>query len=143
MKRRELNNLICILLAVILCCSLLVGCGNKAGDQTITLTIWHVYGEQSDSPLNDLIDEFFPVFLIQLAVPGQLGCLFHNSVLQSHECSIIGYHLLLLSAMRLQFLILGCVHGRQIVISILCKNHDTFLTILYCTKSEGIFIELL
>ena len=92
---------------------------------------------------NDLIDEFFPVFLIQLAVPGQLGCLFHNSVLQSHECSIIGYHLLLLSAMRLQFLILGCVHDRQIVVSILCKNHDTFLTILYCTKSEGIFIELL
>ena len=34
------------------------GCGNKSADKTITLTIWHVYGEQASSPLNELIDEF-------------------------------------------------------------------------------------
>ena len=27
-------------------------------DNPVTLTIWHVYGEQSDSPMNRLIDEF-------------------------------------------------------------------------------------
>lgn len=30
----------------------------KASSDTVTLTIWHVYGAQTDSPLNDLIDEF-------------------------------------------------------------------------------------
>ena len=34
------------------------GCGKDKSDKTITLNIWHVYGEQADSPLNDLIDEF-------------------------------------------------------------------------------------
>jgi hypothetical protein len=37
----------------------LTGCGTvitKA--DPVTLTLWHVYGEQTDSPLNDLIDEF-------------------------------------------------------------------------------------
>ena len=30
----------------------------KASSDPVTLTIWHVYGAQTDSPLNDLIDEF-------------------------------------------------------------------------------------
>lgn len=37
----------------------LTGCGTvitKA--DPVTLTLWHVYGEQTDSPLNDLVDEF-------------------------------------------------------------------------------------
>ena len=47
-------------LSVMVLCILSAGC---AGEQVvagapITLTIWHVYGEQTDSPLNDLIDEF-------------------------------------------------------------------------------------
>lgn len=33
------------------------GCGNRV-DQPITLSIWHVYGGQTNSPLNDLITEF-------------------------------------------------------------------------------------
>ncbi|MBR4993434.1 MAG: extracellular solute-binding protein [Lachnospiraceae bacterium] len=37
----------------------LVGCGEeRASSSPITLTIWHVYGEQTASPLNDLIKEF-------------------------------------------------------------------------------------
>ncbi len=52
------SRILCIILAVILCCSLMAGCGSVSGDHTITLTIWHVYGEQAYSPLNDLIDEF-------------------------------------------------------------------------------------
>lgn len=36
------------------------GCGGAGseGEQPETITIWHVYGAQTDSPLNDLIDEF-------------------------------------------------------------------------------------
>lgn len=34
------------------------GCSGKADKEPVTLTIWHVYGDQTNSPLNDLIDEF-------------------------------------------------------------------------------------
>ena len=33
-------------------------CGNEKREEPISLTIWHVYGDQTDSPLNDLIKEF-------------------------------------------------------------------------------------
>jgi hypothetical protein len=42
---------------------------------------------------NDLIDKLFLVFLVQLAIPCKSGCLFHDSVFQSYEGSIIGYHI--------------------------------------------------
>lgn len=45
--------------AVILSC--LTGCSEKSEldpDNPVTLTMWHVYGEQADSPMNRLIDEF-------------------------------------------------------------------------------------
>ena len=46
----------------LLCASalpLLGGCKTApSNDQPTTVTIWHVYGAQTDSPLNDLIDEF-------------------------------------------------------------------------------------
>ena len=35
-----------------------VGCGNPDNRELVTVTIWHVYGGQAESPLNDLIDEF-------------------------------------------------------------------------------------
>lgn len=40
------------------CCCL--GCSNTAAKEETptTITVWHVYGGQTDSPLNDLIDEF-------------------------------------------------------------------------------------
>ena len=40
------------------CCC--VGCSNTAKKEEMptTITVWHVYGGQTDSPLNDLIDEF-------------------------------------------------------------------------------------
>ncbi|MGM9523636.1 MAG: extracellular solute-binding protein, partial [Faecousia sp.] len=34
------------------------GCDSAQEEQPITLTIWHVYGGQTDSPLNDLIAQF-------------------------------------------------------------------------------------
>ena len=36
---------------------LLGGCGKKE-KEPVTVTLWHVYGGQTESPLNDLIDEF-------------------------------------------------------------------------------------
>ena len=46
---------------ILLCLVLLLsaaGCKTAREEQPITLTIWHVYGGQTDSPLNDLIEEF-------------------------------------------------------------------------------------
>lgn len=38
---------------------MLTGCGGNGGKkEPVTLTVWHVYGGQTDSPLNDLIEEF-------------------------------------------------------------------------------------
>ena len=48
-------------LTILLCLALLLsaaGCKTAREEQPITLTIWHVYGGQTDSPLNDLIEEF-------------------------------------------------------------------------------------
>ena len=38
---------------------MLTACGVSGGKkEPVTLTVWHVYGGQADSPLNDLIEEF-------------------------------------------------------------------------------------
>lgn len=54
MKHRKL---VLLLVAVVLLCT---GCSNTVNKEEtpITITVWHVYGGQTDSPLNDLIDEF-------------------------------------------------------------------------------------
>lgn len=54
MKQRKL---IILLTAVALFCT---GCSSTAKKETTptTITVWHVYGGQADSPLNDLIDQF-------------------------------------------------------------------------------------
>lgn len=46
------------LMLLLLCCS---GCGSGSmpnAKKPVTLTMWHVYGSQTKSPLNDIIDEF-------------------------------------------------------------------------------------
>lgn len=49
-----------IILSLALACGLLLdaGCVRSPSNQPTTITIWHVYGGQTDSPLNDLIDVF-------------------------------------------------------------------------------------
>ena len=40
------------------------GCGNKASldpNEPVTLTIWHVYGNQTNSPFNDTIENSMPL----------------------------------------------------------------------------------
>ena len=47
------------LLAGVMAVLLILSCAGCAGNrETVTLTMWHVYGGQTDSPLNTLIDEF-------------------------------------------------------------------------------------
>ncbi len=54
MKRIRLSVLwLCLLLALGL-----TGCGASNQNSPVTLTIWHVYGDQSNSPLNDLITQY-------------------------------------------------------------------------------------
>lgn len=54
MKKR---NTIFLLMALLVLCT---GCSNttKKEETPTAITVWHVYGGQADSPLNDLIDEF-------------------------------------------------------------------------------------
>lgn len=52
----------CILLSVALVLSIcLIGCEKTKGlspKHPVTLTMWHVYGSQSDSPMNEMLEEF-------------------------------------------------------------------------------------
>ena len=50
---------ICML--ALFCAACLGGCKKEillSPDEPVTLTMWHVYGEQADSPMNRLIDQF-------------------------------------------------------------------------------------
>jgi multiple sugar transport system substrate-binding protein len=46
---------------MLLTLTLLTGCGSKDGldsGNPVTLTMWHVFGSQTESPMNDMVDEF-------------------------------------------------------------------------------------
>lgn len=50
-----------VLLLLCLVTAFSSGCGNKASldpAKPVTLTIWHVYGNQTNSPFNDTIEKF-------------------------------------------------------------------------------------
>ncbi len=52
MKLKKYSTILfCVLLAMLL----LTACGSK---EMVTVTLWHVYGSEEDSPLNDLVEEF-------------------------------------------------------------------------------------
>ena len=54
MKRKKI---LCALCSICLIISM-AGCGVSKNKEPIQLTLWHVYGEQVASPINELIDEF-------------------------------------------------------------------------------------
>lgn len=58
MKSARKLFLLLLIFSISICC--LFGCKKSELDKNkpITLTMWHVYGEQADSPMNRLIDEF-------------------------------------------------------------------------------------
>lgn len=55
-----MKKLLSYMLVVILSTACLSGCNKTELDKSkpVTLTMWHVYGEQADSPMNKLVDEF-------------------------------------------------------------------------------------
>ena len=56
--KKTITTILFIAVAVTLTLS---GCNIRnlsLGDKTTTLSIWHVYGSQTESPMNDIIDEF-------------------------------------------------------------------------------------
>lgn len=55
-----MKNFLSLMLACILACLGLSGCSKTELDKSnpVTLTMWHTYGEQADSPMNKLVDEF-------------------------------------------------------------------------------------
>lgn len=58
MKSARKLFLLLLIFSISICC--LSGCKKSELDKNkpVTLTMWHVYGEQADSPMNRLIDEF-------------------------------------------------------------------------------------
>ena len=54
---RYIMRRICLFL-VMIAVIVFTGCGQKKKEDPVTVTLWHVYGGQTESPLNDLIDEF-------------------------------------------------------------------------------------
>lgn len=56
-----MKKFLSLLLAGLFCLTALCGCAKKTKldpDNPVTLTMWHVYGEQADSPMNRLVEEF-------------------------------------------------------------------------------------
>lgn len=56
-----MKKLFILFLTAVLLTSVLSGCSNNTAldsDDPVTLTMWHVYGSQTSSPLNDVINEF-------------------------------------------------------------------------------------
>ncbi len=56
-----MKKLLYLFLIELMLCLVLAGCSGKTmldPDDPVTLTIWHVYGSQTSSPMNDMIDEF-------------------------------------------------------------------------------------
>ena len=52
------RKLLSLSTALLLLCTLLTGCGQKKDAEPLTVTLWHVYGGEVDSPLNSLIERF-------------------------------------------------------------------------------------
>ncbi|MBE6870844.1 MAG: extracellular solute-binding protein [Ruminococcaceae bacterium] len=60
-RTQILTRIILLLLIVISTVCMASGCSNSTlldPDDPVTLTIWHVYGEQANAPMNLLVDEF-------------------------------------------------------------------------------------
>ena len=60
-KGKKMKKILSILLGLVMLVSCLGGCSDRerpSPDTPVTLTMWHVYGSQTESPLNNLIDEF-------------------------------------------------------------------------------------
>lgn len=56
-----MKKVLSLFLCALLLCTGLTGCSEKSllsPKNPVTLTLWHVYGEQADSPMNRMVEEF-------------------------------------------------------------------------------------
>ncbi len=56
-----MKKIITLFLCALLLCVSVTGCSKKtllSPKDPVTLTLWHVYGEQADSPMNRMVEEF-------------------------------------------------------------------------------------
>lgn len=57
MKKYRIKMTLFIAFLTLIPCAFLSSCGSK-DHEPVTLTMWHVYGEQAKSPMDDLVNEF-------------------------------------------------------------------------------------
>lgn len=75
-----MKKAIALILTLLTLMPLLGGCGEKSAldpENPVTLTMWHVYGEQADSPMNRLVEEF------NRTVGKEQGILIHVTLMSS------------------------------------------------------------
>lgn len=57
-----MKKVIAVFFILVFSLAILVGCNNNDSllnpKRPVTLTMWHVYGEQADSPMNRFVEEF-------------------------------------------------------------------------------------
>lgn len=56
-----MKKILLLLLSIVLLVFYMTGCAKKSTlspNNPVTLTMWHVYGDQADSPMNKMVDEF-------------------------------------------------------------------------------------
>ena len=76
------------LLPVLLCFAVvLTGCGTKISKEPVTVTIWHVYGGQAESPLNDMIQEFNETVGREQNIQVQVGSVTNTNTIHENVLS--------------------------------------------------------
>lgn len=61
-KMKSIVYFILIICIIAVCCCFATGCSSSEScldsEHPITLSLWHIYGKNTDSPMNELVDEF-------------------------------------------------------------------------------------
>lgn len=83
---RRIRRYISFVLAMLLIISS-TGCGTEKGKEPVTITIWHVYGGQAESPLNDLIDVFNKTTGREQGIQVQVGSVSNTNTIHENVLS--------------------------------------------------------
>ena len=86
---RYIMRKIC-LFPVMIAVIVFTGCGQKKNEDPVTVTLWHVYGGQTESPLNDLIDEFNETIGKEKNIRVQVGSVTNTNTIHENVLEIRG-----------------------------------------------------
>ena len=81
---------ICAVLTGACLAILLGGCGKKE-KEPVTVTLWHVYGGQTESPLNDLIDEFNETVGKDKNIRVEVGSVTNTNIIHEGVLAAVSY----------------------------------------------------